>query len=30
MPKKKPIKQHSVEANVHVLELTRAGTGGGP
>ena len=26
MPKKKPIKKHSVEANLHVLELTRAGS----
>ena len=24
--KKKPIKKHSVEANLHVLELTRAGS----
>jgi hypothetical protein len=26
MRKKKPIKKHSVEANLHVLELTRAGS----
>jgi hypothetical protein len=26
MPKKKLIKKHSVKANLHVLELTRAGS----
>ena len=26
MPKKKPIKKHSVKANLHVVELTRAGS----
>ena len=26
MPKKKPIKKHSVRANLHVVELTRAGS----
>jgi hypothetical protein len=26
MPKKKVIKKHSVKANMHVVELTRAGT----
>ena len=26
MRKKKPIKRHSVKANLHVLELTRAGS----
>jgi hypothetical protein len=26
MPKKKPVKRHSVRANLHVVELTRAGS----